>query len=311
MTTAAIAGRPTPAPVLSRVAAFARRASAVLRLGAGSRGLELVDAVRAPSTLALENDQLRGENEQLRAEANARLAELRASRQRIVAAGDAERRRLERDLHDGAQQRLVAVALQLRLIHANIRRDAAAAEQLVIKAGDELAQSLEELRELARGIHPAVLEHGLAAALQSRAARMPAPTEVACGTLEPLTEAIELAIYFVACEALANVAKHAQARTASIRVSRKDENVTIEIADDGVGGANPTGGTGLSGLADRIAALDGELLVTSPAGKVTVVAARLPCGSPRTDSSDFRLTTAAFPGRSGDPQLRGRQLPLQ
>jgi signal transduction histidine kinase len=296
MTMSAIAGQPTATPVVSRVAAFARREWAMLRIGAGSNGLDAMDTVRAPSTLALENDelsveneQLRLENDQLRVESNVRLAELRASRQRIVAAGDAERRRLERDLHDGAQQRLVAVALQLRLIHTSIRRDPAAVEQLVMKASDELARSLEELRELARGLHPAVLEHGLVAALESRAARMPVPTAVSCETLEPLPEAVELAIYFVACEALANVAKHAQARAASIRVSRHGPTVAIEIADDGVGGANPASGTGMSGLADRIAALDGELLVTSPVGQGTVLTAKLPAAS-RTARSESRST---------------------
>jgi signal transduction histidine kinase len=140
----------------------------------------------ARNMLAVEHGRLRAENERLRVESSARLAELRASRERIVAAGDAERCRLERNLHDGAQQRLVAVALQLVLVHANIRRDPAAAEQLVMKARNELAQSLEELRELARGLRPAVLEHGVAAALESCAARMPVPTTVSCETREPL-----------------------------------------------------------------------------------------------------------------------------
>jgi signal transduction histidine kinase len=252
-----------------------------------------MDVVAAPSTLAVENDRLRVENERLRIESNARLAELRASRQRIVAAGDAERRRLERNLHDGAQQRLVAVALRLRLVRASIRRDPAAAEQFVTEAGDELVQSLEELRELARGLHPAALEHGLAAALEARAARMPVPTAVSCETREPLPEPIALAIYLVVCEALANVAKHAQAKTVSIRVWRKGESVGIEIADDGVGGANPAGGTGLSGLADRVAALAGELRVTSPAGHGTVLTATLPARAeraqrmPQGESPDF------------------------
>jgi signal transduction histidine kinase len=275
MTASAIAGHATPSPVFSRVAAFARREWAALLL--------------ENDHLRVDNEQLRMDNEQLRVESNGRLAELRASRQRIVAAGDAERRRLERDLHDGAQQRLVAVALQLRLIHNDIRRDPAAAEQLVTKAREELSRSLEELRELARGIHPAVLEHGLVAALESRAARMPVPTAVSCEALEPLPDAIELAIYFVACEALANVAKHAQARAASIRVSRDGENIAIEIADDGVGGAIPAGGTGLPGLADRVAALDGDLRVTSPVGQGTVLTAKLPTAS-KTARSESRST---------------------
>ena len=233
---------------------------------------ELVEAVCAAATIVLEN-------EHLHLESQARLAELQASRQRIVAAGDAERRRLERNLHDGAQQRLVALALQLSLIQAGIRRDPSSAEALVTTASEQLAQSLEELRELARGIHPAVLEHGLDSALESLASRSTVPTAVFCDVSERLPEQLELALYFVACEALANVAKYAQATTASVRVSRAPSAVVIEIADDGIGGADETAGTGLRGLADRVEALGGSLLVTSPAGAGTVVTAELPFAS--------------------------------
>ena len=193
-----------------------------------------------------------------------------------MAAGDAERRRLERNLHDGAQQRLVALALQLRLIQADIRRDPSSAEAMITSAGDELAQSLGELRELARGIHPAVLEHGLASALNSLAARSTVPTAVTCDVTERLPQQIALAMYFVACEALANVAKYAQATAASVSVARTERGVAIEIADDGVGGADAGGGSGLRGLADRVEALGGHLLVTSPPGAGTVVIADLP-----------------------------------
>ena len=230
---------------------------------------ELVEAVSAAAAIALEN-------EQLQAESQAALSELLASRQRIVAAGDAERRRLERNLHDGAQQRLVALAMQLRLIQADIRRDPAAAEALVTSASGELAQSLAELRELARGIHPAVLEHGICTALESLATRSPVPTAVSWDVAERLPEQIELAAYFVACEALANVAKYADATAASVHLSRTDRSVVIEIADDGGGGANASGGSGLRGLADRVEALGGHLLVTSPPGEGTVVTAELP-----------------------------------
>jgi signal transduction histidine kinase len=231
---------------------------------------ELVEAVAAAAAIALEN-------ERLQAESQARLAELQASRERIVAAGDAERRRLERNLHDGAQQRLVALALQLRLIQAGIRRDPSAAEALITNASDELAQSLGELRELARGLHPAVLEHGIASALESLAARSTVPTVVTCELTERLPQQIELGLYFVACEALANMGKYAQATAASISLSRTGGSVAIEIADDGVGGADATAGSGLRGLADRVEALGGHLLVTSPAGAGTVVTADLPC----------------------------------
>ena len=197
-----------------------------------------------------------------------------------MSAGDAERRRLERDLHDGAQQRLVALALHLRLVQADIRRDPAAAEALVTTASAELAESLQELRELARGLHPAVLEHGLPSALESLASRATVPTAVACETTPAgLTRPAELAIYFVACEALANVGKYSEARAASVRLSRTRDGVAVEIADDGIGGADAARGSGLRGLADRVEALGGRLRVTSPPGEGTVVTAEVPCGS--------------------------------
>jgi signal transduction histidine kinase len=233
---------------------------------------EMVEAVRAATTMALENERLLAESE-------ARLAEVEASRQRIVAAGDAERRRLERNLHDGAQQRLVALSLQLRMIRSDIRRDPAQAEERVTSASDELAHSLEELRELARGIHPATLDHGLASALESLATRSTVVTAVTCDAPEHVAREVELAVYFVACEALANVGKYANATTASLRLSRTADGVAIEIADDGVGGADAARGSGLHGLADRVEALHGHLHVTSPPGAGTVITAELPCAS--------------------------------
>ena len=233
---------------------------------------ELVGAVAAAAAIALDDARLQAESED-------RLAELRASRERIVAAGDAERRRLERNLHDGAQQRLVSVALQLRMIQRQIRTDPAVAERLAVSAGEELSKSLEELRELARGIHPSVLNHGLKAALGSLASRASVPTTLSFQTPARLPEQVELAAYFVACEALANVAKYSQATVASVRVSRRNGVAVIEIADDGVGGADETAGSGLQGLADRVAALEGTLRILSPPGEGTVVTAELPCGS--------------------------------
>ena len=232
---------------------------------------ELVDAVRAAAAIAIESEQLHSES-------HARLAELKASRERIVNAGDAERRRLERNLHDGAQQRLVAIALHLRLLKNRVGDDPSAHE-LVATASEELAQSLAELRELARGIHPAVLEHGLAAALDSLANRSTVATTLFFEPAERLPEPVELAAYFVASEALANVAKYAQAEHATIRVWRAGSMAGVEIADDGVGGADYSRGTGLRGLVDRVEALDGELRVTSPLGAGTTVSARLPCAS--------------------------------
>ena len=233
---------------------------------------DLLEVVCAAANVALER-------ERLQAELEARIVELQASRERIVSAGDAERRRLERNLHDGAQQRLVAIALQLSLLKGRIQSDPATAEQLATSAGDELALSLAELRELARGIHPAVLEHGLAAALDSLAARASVPTKVLFEASERLPEPVELAAYFVASEALANVAKYAHATTVSMRVWRTAAIANIEIADDGIGGADDTGGSGLRGLADRVEALEGHLRVSSPVGAGTVVTAELPCGS--------------------------------
>jgi signal transduction histidine kinase len=232
---------------------------------------ELLEAACAATAIALDN-------ERLYAESQVQLAELKASRERIVAAGDAERRRLERNLHDGAQQRLVAISLQLRLLKNRIGDDPSA-EQLITTASDELANSLAELRELARGLHPAVLEHGLLSALNALALRSTVPTTVTCEPRARLPEAVELAAYFVASEALANIAKYSQATHASVRVGRVGELATIEIADDGIGGADESRGSGLRGLADRVEALAGRLRVSSPSGGGTTITAELPCGS--------------------------------
>jgi signal transduction histidine kinase len=232
---------------------------------------ELLDAAAAAAAIALDNARLQ-------VELRARLEELKGSRARIVEAGDAERRRLERNLHDGAQQRLVAVSLQLRLLENRIN-DPDTATELVKAASAELARSLDELRELARGLHPAVLEHGLKAALDALANRAAVATTVAYDDDRRLPQPVELAAYFVAAEALTNVAKYAEATEATVHVWRDNGAAVIEIADDGVGGADDTRGSGLRGLADRVEALDGSLRVVSPAGAGTVVTATLPCGS--------------------------------
>jgi signal transduction histidine kinase len=233
---------------------------------------ELVEAVCAAAGIALDSARLQ-------AVSHARLVELQASRERIVTAGDAERRRIERDLHDGAQQRMVAIALQLRLVQGQIHDDPSLAEELVKTASSELALSLRELRELARGIHPAVLEHGLSAALDSLAIRSTVPTTVSFEIAERLPERFEFAAYFVASEALANVTKYAHARNATVRVWRSGPMACIEVADDGVGGADDSSGSGLRGLADRVEALDGRLRIRSARGAGTVVTAEMPCGS--------------------------------
>jgi signal transduction histidine kinase len=186
---------------------------------------------------------------------------------------------MERNLHDGAQQRLVALSLQLRLIQGRIRRDPSAAEHLVDAASDELAQSLSELRELARGIHPAILtEEGLAAALAGLARRAPIPVEFTV-CRERMSAPVEATAYFVAGEALANVVKHAQASKAAVSARRRNGLLVVAIEDDGVGGACASSGSGLSGLADRVEALGGRLVVQSPAGGGTRVVGEIPCAS--------------------------------
>jgi PAS domain S-box-containing protein len=206
--------------------------------------------------------------------------ELRASRARIVAAGDDERRRLERNLHDGAQQRLVALSLALRLAQVKLGDDPAAASALLAGASEELNQALEELRELARGIHPAVLtDRGLNAALEGLAARTPLPVELELPD-ERLPEPVEAAAYYVVAESITNVVKHAGATAVSVRVASDDGAVVVEVADDGVGAADPSGGSGLRGLADRLAALDGTLRVESPPTGGTRVVGEIPLPSP-------------------------------
>jgi signal transduction histidine kinase len=219
---------------------------------------------------------LRSHVSHLDAELDARLEELRASRARIVQAGDAERRRLERDLHDGAQARLVGLALLLRAARKRADADAELAG-LLDRAQEELKTSLGELRELARGIHPAVLtDRGLEPALRALVDRVPVPVRVEVDGEERLPGAVESAAYFVVSEALANVAKYAQATHATVAVRRVHGRVTVEVADDGVGGAKLDAGSGLRGLEDRVAALDGTLALDSPPGGGTRLRAEIP-----------------------------------
>jgi signal transduction histidine kinase len=232
---------------------------------------ELVRAVSAAATLTLEN-------ERLATELRAKVEEVSASRARIVESGDAVRRRLERDLHDGAQQRLVSLALSLRVLRSRIDGDPEAARQLE-EVRRELDQALEELRELARGIHPSVLsDRGLGAALEALAHRAPLPVELTGTPGERLPERVESASYFVVAEALTNVAKYARATQASVNVARDDGQVLVEVTDDGVGGADPAAGSGLRGLRDRVSALSGTLEIDSPRGEGTTVRAAIPCG---------------------------------
>jgi signal transduction histidine kinase len=234
---------------------------------------ELVQAAGAAARLALENARLQ-------AEMRAQLLRVQESRVRIVAAGDEARRRIERDIHDGAQQRLVALALQLRTAQRRLGDGAdPEVEALLDAAVDELQVAVDELRELARGVHPAILtEEGLAAALESLASRSALP--ISLDVLEErFPPQVEATAYFVACEGLANVAKHAEASKAVVTVARRDRVLTIEVSDDGIGGAVPVNGSGLSGLADRVEALGGKLRIESRPGEGTRVLGEIPCGS--------------------------------
>jgi signal transduction histidine kinase len=238
---------------------------------------ELVQGVGAAAALALEN-------ERLDAELRASVQELRASRVRIVESADAARRRIERDLHDGAQQQLVTLALALRAARSRLERDPKEAGALLDAAAHDLDAAIRELRELARGIHPAVLsDRGLRAALEALAQRAPLPVELEAVPAERLPPSLEAASYFVVAEAITNVVRYAHATHARVLVVREGDRILVEVGDDGVGGADPANGTGLRGLADRVAALDGRLGVESAPGRGTTVRAVLPSPPPPVD----------------------------
>jgi len=226
-----------------------------------------------------EADLVAEENVRLDAELQARLDELQESRARIVEAGYAARRKLERDLHDGAQQRLVGLALDLRLAREKLDDDPGAAASMLDDASAELAKATEELRELARGIHPAILSvRGLQAAVESLAQRAPLPVELDASVKGRLPEPVEAAAYFVVSEALTNVVRHSGADRAEVGIRRNNGRLLVEVADDGSGGADPDG-SGLRGLADRVAALDGTLQVDDPVSGGTIVRADIPLGA--------------------------------
>jgi signal transduction histidine kinase len=248
-----------------------RRVGAIVHAGGPDETGELVGAVASAAGIRMEN-------ERLDAELRARLEELRASRARIVEAGYRERRRVERDLHDGAQQRLLALALNLKLARSRIETDPAEAGELLDEATTELEGATAELRELARGIHPGLLtDRGLVPALEALASRSPVPVELSTEVPERPPAGIEAAAYFLVSESLANVAKHAGAKHAGVSVSRSNGALTVEVSDDGRGGADRSG-SGLQGLADRIAAVDGEFTVSDRDAGGTVVRARIPLG---------------------------------
>jgi signal transduction histidine kinase len=247
-----------------------RRVAAIVHDAELDTGPELVNAAAAGAALAIDN-------ERLKADLRARVEELRISRVRIVEAADHARRRIERDLHDGAQQQLVSLSLDLRLLKAKLNGNEAAAET-VDAISEKLATALAELRELARGIHPVILtERGLVPAVAALAQRAPVPVEADISIHERLTPAIEAAAYFVVAEALTNVAKYAQADNVLVDLRRDERNVVVVVEDDGVGGADLENGTGLRGLVDRLSALDGTLELETPAGGGTRLRAMIPC----------------------------------
>jgi signal transduction histidine kinase len=267
-------GRPIELPdVPQRSVTFVgegdRRVAAIVHDPALTDQRGLIAAAGSVARLALEN-------ERLQAELRAQLAELRASRARIVHATDAERRRLERDLHDGVQQRLLGLALVLQLLQPRIEGASEAAE-LLGDAERELQAAVRDLREFARGIHPAILsDQGLAAAARTLAVRSPVPVDVHAAE-ERLPAAVETAAYFTIAEGLANIAKYSKASRAWVTVERRNGKAIVEVGDDGVGGADIRRGSGLRGLTDRVAALDGSLRLDSPPGRGTRIVAEIPC----------------------------------
>jgi signal transduction histidine kinase len=256
-------------------------------------------------------EQLLGSNAD--PELTAEVTELRGAQARVFAAADAERRRLERDLHDGAQQRLVSLALTLRMAEQRAAKGDPDAPELVRQAGEEVTKALDELRDLARGIHPAILTNrGLAAALDDLAGRAAVPVEVTEAPAERLPDPVEAAAYFVVSECLANIGKHANASEATVAVRERDGALVVTVADDGEGGAALDGGSGLQGLRDRVAAIDGRLFVESPAGEGTRVEAVLPLdGGASTEELPHAPRGAVLPDEEVDAIMAARRRDLR
>jgi signal transduction histidine kinase len=232
---------------------------------------ELVQSVCAAASLALEN-------ERLQAELRARLVELQASRARLVGATDAERRRIERDLHDGTQQRLVSIAMSLGLLESKLPAGEGEARPLLHETREALTLALAELRELTHGIAPPLLvEQGLAAALDELCRRAALPVHLRLEVDRRLPDEVESAAYFMVSEALTNAAKHSHGREVRVLATCPGQTLTVEVSDDGIGGAGTTGGSGVRGLADRVEALGGRFTVSSPPGRGTILRAEIPC----------------------------------
>jgi len=264
-----------PGPGTGRTATVVERdgqpIAALVHDSALAENAELVRSVCAAAALTLEN-------ERLQAALRARLAELQASRARLVEATETERRRIERDLHDGTQQRLVSLAMSLGLAESKLADDPSAAAPLVREARETLALALAELRELSQGIYPSLLtERGLGAALDDLCRRAALPATLDASLPVRLPQQVEAAAYFVTSEALANAAKHSHATEVRIRARLERGVLLVEIADDGIGGAGTGSGTGLRRLADRVEALGGRLTLSSPPGRGTTIRAEIPC----------------------------------
>jgi signal transduction histidine kinase len=270
-----LAGRPVEVPcpngrMTTAIDQDGRHVAALLHDRELGEEPELLEAVRAAAGIALENGRLQ-------AELAARLEEVKGSRARVIEAGQKERQRLERNLHDGAQQRLVALSLDLSLLGGELEAGSDARSRLD-RARGEIAASLSELREIARGIHPAVVTgHGLAVALEQLTALAPVPVRLTVAIEDRLPDALEVAAYYLVSESLANIGKYAHATSATVEVTRANGQIVVEVTDDGVGGAETESGTGLRGLADRVEALDGRLRIWSPRGGGTRVRAEIPC----------------------------------
>jgi signal transduction histidine kinase len=252
----------------------------------GQKTVDARDRVWLDGVIFDITDRRRAEALARRREAEAaRIAELEDSRARIIEASDAARRRIERDLHDGAQQRLVAVSLRLRLAQRQaVASDSPLAAQLA-ETASEMDAGLAELRELARGIHPAVLtDHGLTGAVRALAGRCSTPVNVESAIDGRLASTVELAAYFTVAEALTNAARYAAATKVDVRLALRPPVLVVEVQDDGCGGASPNGGSGLRGLTDRLHALGGAIHVHSPAGSGTLLRATVPCERPAAAS---------------------------
>lgn len=259
-----------------RTATFLEREGRPLAVLVHDRALEddpkLLEAVTAAARMAIEN-------EQLHAEVRAQLEEVRLSRSRIVEAADAERRRIERDLHDGAQQRLVALSMALRMAEDRAKGlgDPALVTTLA-GAADDLGHAVSELRQLAAGVHPGILDEGLGAALEELAERSAIPVNV-CVMSDDVPAPLDSTVYFFVCEALTNATKHSFASEVTVTVDSDGRRVTVEVRDDGIGGADPSRGSGLRGLEDRLASVDGSLDLSSPPGRGTKLTVEMPCAS--------------------------------